>query len=250
MGKQGKLPESQHKEWHQRPPVNPPVSSRSSGFTHVRFDSSETKNPSYELKKLRRGPEEQRQPAVLTLEEQPQHFNTIRIPEMTMTSPFLQHPSLTPGQRHYLYTVAEAYSKDHVRKLICQHYLNVLHRSIRTGVSHAKDMTFSIDPQLRTYSPDVESSPKPQNKSSNGQRPKATSKKRLVLPKINSHRKRFPPESNARKSKPPVRKSYNASGLVHWKAEEDSMLSDISSLSLESEEVQDSVRHHHVNTYL
>ncbi|KAL6469683.1 hypothetical protein MHYP_G00208020 [Metynnis hypsauchen] len=247
MGKQGKLAESQHK----RPPVNPPLSSGSSGFTHVRFDSSETKNPSYELKKLCRGPEKQRQPAALKLEEQPQHFNTVRIPEMTMTSPFLQHPSLTPGQRHYLYTVAKAFSKDHVRKLICQHYLNVLHRSIRTGVSHAKDMTFSIAPQLRAYSPDVESSPKPQKKSSNGQRPKATSNKRLVLPKINSHRKslcsRFPPESNARKSKPPV-KRYNASGLVHWKAEEDSVLSDISSLSLESEE--DSVQHHHVNTYL
>ncbi|KAL7854222.1 hypothetical protein AOLI_G00210660 [Acnodon oligacanthus] len=244
MGKQGKLAESQHK----RPPVNPPLSPGPSGFSRVRFDSSETKKPSYELKKL------ERQPAALKLAEQPQHFNAIRIPEMTMTSPFLQHPSLTPGQRHYLYTVAEAYSKDHVRKLICQHYLNVLHRSIRTGVSHAKDVTFSIDPQLRTYSPDVESSPKPQEKSSNGQKPKATRKKRLVLPKINSHRKslssRFPPESNARKPKPPMRKRYNASGLVHWKAEEDAVLSDISSLSLESEEVQDAVQHHHVNTYL
>ncbi|XP_036443962.1 protein FAM216A isoform X2 [Colossoma macropomum] len=237
MGKQGKLAESRYKEWHQRPPVNPPLPSRSSGFTRVRFDSSVTKNPNYELKKPERQP------------EQPQHFNTIRIPEMMMTSPFLQHPSLTPGQKHYLYTVAEAYSEDHVRKLICQHYLNVLHRSIRTGVSHAKDMTLSIDPLLRTHSPDVESSPEQQKKSSNGQKPKASSKKRLVLPKINSHRKRFPPESNARKSKPPMRKRYHASGLVHWKAEEDSVLSEISSLSLESEDVQDSVQHHHVNTY-
>ncbi|KAI4885047.1 hypothetical protein NFI96_015967, partial [Prochilodus magdalenae] len=204
-------------------------------------------NPSYELKKL------ERQPAGLELADQPQNFNTIHFPGTMMTSPFLQHPSLTPGQKHYLYTVAEAYSKDHMRKLIRQHYLNVLHRSIRTGVSHTKDINFSMAPELRIYSPDIES-PKPLKKSSSGQKPKATSKKRLILPKINSHRKslpsRFPQESNARKSKLPVRKSFYRSGPVQWKADDDSVLSDISSLSLKSEEGQASVRHRHVNTYL
>lgn len=46
---------------------------------------------------------------------------------------YFQHPVLTPGQKRFLYSIAEAYSKEHMRQLICQHYMNVLHRCIRTG---------------------------------------------------------------------------------------------------------------------
>ncbi|KAA0719937.1 hypothetical protein E1301_Tti019900 [Triplophysa tibetana] len=54
-------------------------------------------------------------------------------------APFLQHPALTPGQKRFLYSIAEAYSKDHMRQLIWQHYMNVLHRCIRTDLNpHVK----------------------------------------------------------------------------------------------------------------
>ncbi|KAM4541689.1 protein FAM216A [Odontesthes bonariensis] len=44
-----------------------------------------------------------------------------------------RHAALTPAQREYLYTIAASYSTAHVRSLISQHYMNVLHRSIQAG---------------------------------------------------------------------------------------------------------------------
>ncbi|GLD47609.1 uncharacterized protein AKAME5_000173300 [Lates japonicus] len=44
-----------------------------------------------------------------------------------------QHAALTPGQKEYLYTIAASYGTAHVRNLITQHYMNVLHRCIRAG---------------------------------------------------------------------------------------------------------------------
>ncbi|KAJ8414732.1 hypothetical protein AAFF_G00022550 [Aldrovandia affinis] len=50
-----------------------------------------------------------------------------------MAAPFLQHPSLTHGQKRYLYSIANVYSTEHMRKLMKRHYLNVLHQCIRAG---------------------------------------------------------------------------------------------------------------------
>ncbi|XP_060919559.1 protein FAM216A [Labrus mixtus] len=53
--------------------------------------------------------------------------------------PFLKHTALTPAQKEYLYTVAASYSTAHVRDLINQHYMNVLHRCIPTGHDPERD---------------------------------------------------------------------------------------------------------------
>ncbi|XP_059209939.1 protein FAM216A [Centropristis striata] len=66
-------------------------------------------------------------------EPQHQHGTTIQIPKTMTAAPFLKHAALTPAQREYLYTVAASYSGAHVRNLITQHYMNVLHRCIRAG---------------------------------------------------------------------------------------------------------------------
>ncbi|XP_029317005.1 protein FAM216A [Cottoperca gobio] len=56
-----------------------------------------------------------------------QHVTTVEIPKTMTAAPFLKHAALTPAQKEYLYTVAAAYSAAHVRQLITQHYMNVLH---------------------------------------------------------------------------------------------------------------------------
>ncbi|KAG9335090.1 hypothetical protein JZ751_005766, partial [Albula glossodonta] len=38
------------------------------------------------------------------------------------------HPRLTPGQKRYLCSIATTHSTEHVRRVMQQHYLNVLHR--------------------------------------------------------------------------------------------------------------------------
>uniref|UniRef100_A0A8C9RDQ6 Protein FAM216A-like n=2 Tax=Scleropages formosus TaxID=113540 RepID=A0A8C9RDQ6_SCLFO len=58
---------------------------------------------------------------------------TIHIPKSMLTAPFLQHPSLTAGQKRYLYSIANVYSTRHMRALMKQQYLDVLHRCIRAG---------------------------------------------------------------------------------------------------------------------
>uniref|UniRef100_A0A672NBS5 Uncharacterized protein n=1 Tax=Sinocyclocheilus grahami TaxID=75366 RepID=A0A672NBS5_SINGR len=71
-------------------------------------------------------------PETVQVPEQDRGIKTIHIPKTITAAPFLQHPGLTPGQKRFLYSIAEAYSKEHMRQLICQHYMNVLHRCIRT----------------------------------------------------------------------------------------------------------------------
>uniref|UniRef100_A0A4W6ECW5 Uncharacterized protein n=1 Tax=Lates calcarifer TaxID=8187 RepID=A0A4W6ECW5_LATCA len=66
-------------------------------------------------------------------EPQLQHLTPIQIPKAMTAAPFLKHAALTPGQKEYLYTIAASYSTAHVRNLITQHYMNVLHRCIRAG---------------------------------------------------------------------------------------------------------------------
>nr|XP_055035782.1 protein FAM216A [Misgurnus anguillicaudatus] len=83
--------------------------------------------------------------------EQNREKKTICIPKTMTDAPFLQHPGLTPGQKRFLYSIAEAYSKDHMRRLICQHYINVIHRCIRT------DLNPRVKPRVTTiYSPELE----------------------------------------------------------------------------------------------
>ncbi|XP_036382038.1 protein FAM216A-like [Megalops cyprinoides] len=62
-----------------------------------------------------------------------QQMKTIHIPKSMMAAPFLQHPGLTHGQKRYLYSIANVYSTDHMRKLMKRHYLNVLNQCIRAG---------------------------------------------------------------------------------------------------------------------
>ncbi|XP_035247417.1 protein FAM216A-like isoform X2 [Anguilla anguilla] len=57
-----------------------------------------------------------------------QRVKPIHIPRALADGPFLQYPRLTPGQRCYLSSIASIYSTEHVRRLMQQHYLNVLYR--------------------------------------------------------------------------------------------------------------------------
>ncbi|XP_039641334.1 uncharacterized protein LOC120548888 [Perca fluviatilis] len=68
-----------------------------------------------------------------------QHVTTIQIPKTITAAPFLKHAALTPAQKDYLYTMAASYSTTHVRHLITQHYMNVLHRRIRAGYNPERE---------------------------------------------------------------------------------------------------------------
>lgn len=46
-----------------------------------------------------------------------------------------QHTVLTPAQREFVHAVAASHSAAHARRLITQHYLNVLHSCVQTGES-------------------------------------------------------------------------------------------------------------------
>lgn len=97
-------------------------------------------------------------PPPATCEPQLQPETTTQIPKSMSAAPFLkvgltlwsagvqaewrsetwplstsQHSALTPAQKDYLYSLTASYSSAHVRNLITQHYLNVLHRRVRTG---------------------------------------------------------------------------------------------------------------------
>ncbi|GAA6099505.1 protein FAM216A isoform X2 [Tachysurus ichikawai] len=111
------------------------------------------------------------------------HFNTIDIPNAMLAAPFLQYSDLTPGQKRYLCSVCKAYSEAHMRKLMQQHYLNVLRRSMRGG-----NVISNI--QLRMFLPALGHSSTQEKERSEGkvqeQKDKNGSKKMIVLPKINS----------------------------------------------------------------
>ncbi|XP_073338819.1 protein FAM216A [Pagrus major] len=79
--------------------------------------------------------------AAVRSEPQLQHMTTIKIPKTMTAAPFLKHSALTPAQKEYLYTIAASSSATHVRNLITQHYMNVLHRCIRTGCNPEGDDT-------------------------------------------------------------------------------------------------------------
>ncbi|KAM9707531.1 protein FAM216A isoform 2-T2 [Menidia menidia] len=66
-------------------------------------------------------------------------YKVVHVPKAMTAAPFLQHTALTPAQREYLYTIAASYSSAHVRSLITQHYMNVLHRRIQASISPNRD---------------------------------------------------------------------------------------------------------------
>ncbi|XP_039543948.1 protein FAM216A [Pimephales promelas] len=129
------------------------------------------------------------QPAPLQVPEQDRDITTIHIPKTMTAAPFLQHPGLTPGQKRFLFSIAEAYSKEHMRQLIRQHYMNVLHRCIRTvpDVHHV-----NVKLQMSTYTPDVEHMAISQsiNKKKSAKRSSTSEKvKKTTFPKIGNHQR-------------------------------------------------------------
>ncbi|KAK2827667.1 hypothetical protein Q7C36_018593 [Tachysurus vachellii] len=125
-----------------------------------------------------------------------------------LAAPFLQYSDLTPGQKRYLCSVCKAYSEAHMRKLMQQHYLNVLRRSMRGG-------NVISNTQLRMFLPALGHSSTQEKERSEGkvqeQKDKNGSRKMSVLPKINSQHKRSP-ESIKRKSRPGLKKKNH--GLI------------------------------------
>ncbi|KAG5834926.1 hypothetical protein ANANG_G00266730 [Anguilla anguilla] len=68
-----------------------------------------------------------------------QRVKPIHIPRALADGPFLQYPRLTPGQRCYLSSIASIYSIEHVRRLMQQHYLNVLYRCTQEDLCPFKE---------------------------------------------------------------------------------------------------------------
>lgn len=63
------------------------------------------------------------------------HFLTVILPSKITSVSFLsQHPALTAGQRRYLCSIANVYSTERMRQQMKQHYLNVLHTCVQSGV--------------------------------------------------------------------------------------------------------------------
>ncbi|XP_022606392.1 uncharacterized protein LOC111225664 [Seriola dumerili] len=76
-----------------------------------------------------------------------QHVTMIEIPKAMTAAPFLKHTALTPAQKEYLYSIAASHSTAHVRNVITQHYMNVLHRRIRAGYNPERDNIVVTSPE-------------------------------------------------------------------------------------------------------
>ncbi|XP_077088941.1 protein FAM216A [Siphateles boraxobius] len=169
------------------------------------------------------------QPATVQVAEQNRDIKTIHIPNTMTAAPFLQHPGLTPGQKRFLYSIAEAYSKEHMRKLICQHYMNVLHRCIRT-VPDAHHENVNVKLQMSTYTPEVDHLANSQstyiNKRKKSGKTSSTSEKvkKTTLPKIVNHQRVSSgfAKSNMgqpRKRRATIAKHASSQGSRPWEAD-------------------------------
>ncbi|CAK6980984.1 family with sequence similarity 216 member A [Scomber scombrus] len=121
---------------------------------------------------IKNGTKIYKQPAA-RCEPQLQHATTIPIPKTMTAAPFLTHTALTPAQKEYLYTIAASYSTTHVRNLITQHYMNVLHRCIRAGNNHERDDNLvgtAANDASEKYQSDVPSRAKQKGKLNTGAR--------------------------------------------------------------------------------
>nr|XP_043882586.1 protein FAM216A-like isoform X1 [Solea senegalensis] len=120
-----------------------------------------------------------------------QHMTTVHIPKSVMSAPFLQHPALTTGQRRYLYSIANVYSTEHMRRQMKQHYLNVLHACLQTGqnpncrrrLQCGENGTVPKDTEK-----DSEARAKPQGRRKGSSSSKGTARSDVILPKIASRR--------------------------------------------------------------
>ncbi|XP_062409786.1 protein FAM216A [Sardina pilchardus] len=117
---------------------------------------------------------------------------TIHIPTTLAEAPFLQHARLTPGQKRYLSTIAGVHSAEHVWKLLQQHYMNIAHRCIRTGLDSVTDFSTiseSLEPTPSLSQASVaETETLPKIVDKPGQ--KHLKKVKNSLPKIDNRRKR------------------------------------------------------------
>ncbi|XP_061115566.1 uncharacterized protein LOC133140047 [Conger conger] len=118
-------------------------------------------------------------------------IKTINIPKSLMAAPFLQHPSLTYGQKRYLYSIANVYSTEHMQKLMKRHYLNVLHRCIRAGPNGLRE---NRTPQLKKKCT-FESGNKTNSRSLDSSKPNRTrhaaagQSGKIILPSISNSQK-------------------------------------------------------------
>ncbi|KAG8013093.1 hypothetical protein GBF38_021299 [Nibea albiflora] len=132
-----------------------------------------------------------------------EHEPTIQIPQTITAAPFLKHAALTPAQKEYLYTIAASYSTTHVRNLITQHYMNVLHRCIPTGYKPERDRFDGTSATLPTpdeavkHRLEVPARPKQDKKINAGARNHGKS----FLPKIPNRRTRLSNTSASKQRK-------------------------------------------------
>ncbi|XP_038585155.1 uncharacterized protein LOC119910561 [Micropterus salmoides] len=125
-----------------------------------------------------------------------QHVTTIQIPKTMTTAPFLKHAALTPAQKDYLYTIAASYSTAHVRNLITQHYMNVLHRCIRADPNPERDdlVVTSVTDESDKRRSEAPSKENPNDKIIN----RAKNPGKSFLPKIPNRRTRLSKSSEQR----------------------------------------------------
>ncbi|NP_001373216.1 protein FAM216A [Danio rerio] len=170
-------------------------------------------------------------PATAHVPEQDQTTKTIHIQKTMTAAPFLQHPILTPGQKRFLYRMEEAYSTEHMRQLICQHYMNVLHRCIKTVPEVNTNLQVKV--QTSTCVPEIEHMENLESTSTIKTKGigKKSKVKKTILPKIINHQRRSSEfvksktvQSNKRRATIPnhttLRGSRTLDADFEWKATE------------------------------
>ncbi|KAG5840728.1 protein FAM216A-like isoform X2 [Anguilla anguilla] len=178
-------------------------------------------------------------------------IKTIHIPKSLMAAPFLQHPSLTHGQKRYLYSIANVYSTEHMQRLMKRHYLDVLHHCIRAG---ARGLGENRTPQFKKKHTS-ELASKADSRSLDSSKPNRTRQAagvhsgKVILPSIGYSQKRTASntsnETGLRMLKTNEHAARNASlKAKRWegppekqeKTEEECLSENMSSLSIEPEE--------------
>ncbi|KAG5281434.1 hypothetical protein AALO_G00072150 [Alosa alosa] len=89
-----------------------------------------------------------------------QRMKTIHIPKSMMMAPFLQHPSLSTGQKRYLCSIASVYSTEHLRRQMRQHYISILRSCAATAAGHrsaGRHRGSSVKAHLRGHPSSVDS---------------------------------------------------------------------------------------------
>ncbi|KAL3049480.1 hypothetical protein OYC64_008852 [Pagothenia borchgrevinki] len=147
-------------------------------------------------------------PAIARCDSQHQHVTTIKIPKSLTAGPHLKHAALSPAQRKYLCSVAASHSAAHVRQLITQHYMNVLHRCIPADGSPEREelVESSVADKRDKHPPEVQLRAKHRKKIKSGAKnsgrscPPKTSNKKSRLSKKSASK---PTKTNKHKTKSP-----------------------------------------------